>query len=222
MKKVPNILTVIRIILVPIFVLMFFYSPIAAMCIFVAAFVTDAADGYIARKYDAVTDIGKVLDPLADKLMKLAALCCLAAKGLIPEWIFYVMLTFDLGMIITGAFMFKRKWIVPSNIVGKTGTFVLTVAIVLSLLKAVGINVYGVDIILLYCGLTIVALSIVVYGIISLNRFIVKSGKEKEVFDKIDDKMADVRKKIMCGHSDKTEPNKNKSESGAVSNGPKA
>ena len=160
MKNVPNILTVIRIIMVPIFVVLFFsVSNLAAAIVFGLASLTDVADGYIARKYNAVTDLGKVLDPFADKFIKLTALCCLVIKNLIPAWIFFIMLAFDFGFIIVGAFLFKRKLVISSNFVGKAGTFIITVAILLSFFETQGINK-----IILYIAIGAICLSIFVYG----------------------------------------------------------
>ena len=71
--NVPNVLTVLRIIMVPLFVAVLFWQPanqgwrFTASGIFVAAMLTDLADGYIARRYDLITDFGKLWDPIADK-----------------------------------------------------------------------------------------------------------------------------------------------------------
>jgi CDP-diacylglycerol---glycerol-3-phosphate 3-phosphatidyltransferase len=102
--SVPNLLTYVRVLAIPA-VLVFSYldSPrnafIAAM-IFAAASVTDAIDGYIARKYNLVSMIGKFLDPLADKLLVLAALLMLLDLGRVPVWIALIILARE--MIITG------------------------------------------------------------------------------------------------------------------------
>ena len=166
MKNVPNILTVMRMIMVPFFVVLFFsVSHSAALIIFLVAFITDIADGFIARKYNAVTDLGKVLDPLADKFMKLTALCCLALKNIIPVWIFLAMLTLDLMLIFPSAILYKRKFVVSSNIVGKAGTLFITVAI---LLCFVGTN--GLNMVFLYAGLTTVLVSMIVYALNYLSK----------------------------------------------------
>ena len=77
--NVPNVLTVLRIIMVPLFVAVLFWQPanqgwrFTASGIFVAAMLTDLADGYIARRYDLITDFGKLWDPIADKALTGAA-----------------------------------------------------------------------------------------------------------------------------------------------------
>ena len=85
---VPNILSIFRIILTPFFIACLFsdfnYSHIFALIIFLVASVTDAFDGYYARKYDAVTEYGKFLDPLADKILVLSAFISLKAGSYLP------------------------------------------------------------------------------------------------------------------------------------------
>lgn len=122
--NVPNLLSLIRLLLIPVFVTVFFSeSPNAgyiAAAIFLIAFMTDVADGYIARKYNLVTKLGRILDPLADKLMKAAAVVCLTIRGDIPLWIILVLLAKELVMLSGGAVMLKKMRDVPaSNWFGK-------------------------------------------------------------------------------------------------------
>ena len=79
MKNIPNILSVIRIILVLVFVVVFFLpiSKIWALIVFLTAGATDVVDGFLARKFNWITDLGKILDPFADKLMQCTVLVCL-------------------------------------------------------------------------------------------------------------------------------------------------
>jgi CDP-diacylglycerol--glycerol-3-phosphate 3-phosphatidyltransferase len=89
--NLPNKLTMFRILLVPVFVFLMISdapdSGIWAAVVFVAASLTDTADGYIARKYHLVTNFGKFMDPLADKLLVTAALICFVDQGITPAWI---------------------------------------------------------------------------------------------------------------------------------------
>lgn len=91
--NLPNKLTMLRIILIPVFiiVLMTGHYYISAI-IFILASTTDALDGYIARKYNLVTNFGKIMDPLADKMLVLSALVCLVELGDIAGWMVIVIL----------------------------------------------------------------------------------------------------------------------------------
>lgn len=87
----PNKLTLLRVILVPFFVVFMLCDITAAdkyiaLVIFIAASLTDTLDGYIARKYNLITDFGKFMDPLADKLLVCSALICLQEVDRLPAW----------------------------------------------------------------------------------------------------------------------------------------
>ena len=91
--NLPNKLTIFRVLLIPVF-LVFMLTSFAgvnskwiALAIFVVASLTDLLDGKIARKYNLVTNFGKFMDPLADKLLVCAAIVCLTSKGVLPAWI---------------------------------------------------------------------------------------------------------------------------------------
>ncbi len=138
--NIPNILTVIRLILIPVFIYFYYLNePITALIIYlVAGGVTDVLDGYIARRFNMSTKLGTVLDPLADKLMLLAALGCLTYSGLIPTWVLYAVLLKDLAMIVGAAIMYfgKINRVIPSNVFGKVATMVFYIAVATSLLEA--------------------------------------------------------------------------------------
>ena len=95
--NLPNKLTMLRIILIPFFVFFLLYPGIPygkwiALAIFCVASLTDLADGKIARKYNLVTDFGKFMDPLADKLLVCSAMIGLIELGRIPSWIVIVII----------------------------------------------------------------------------------------------------------------------------------
>lgn len=111
LKYIPNILSVIRIILVFVFVAVFFRypdTPSIAVAVFVIGGITDVIDGRLARHYGWVTQFGKILDPLADKLMQCTALLCLAIGGYVPLWIFIFFLVKELTMGLGSIIFFRR------------------------------------------------------------------------------------------------------------------
>ncbi|MDD7391166.1 MAG: CDP-diacylglycerol--glycerol-3-phosphate 3-phosphatidyltransferase [Lachnospiraceae bacterium] len=104
--NLPNKLTIIRVLLIPFFVF-FMLVPAAgdasryiALIIFIAASLTDLADGKIARKYNLVTNFGKFMDPLADKLLVCSALICFVEMQLLPAWIVIIIISRE--FIISG------------------------------------------------------------------------------------------------------------------------
>lgn len=114
LKNIPNILSVIRIILVFVFVAVFFAleSPIWALIVFLTAGATDVVDGYLARRFNWITNLGKILDPLADKLMQCTALVCLCIKGLVPVWFALVFFAKEIATLVTGLLVIKRRSVV--------------------------------------------------------------------------------------------------------------
>ena len=134
-KLIPNILSTFRIMLVPLFAVVYFSDgPSAhayALTIFIVAGITDVVDGFIARRFNLITKVGTVLDPLADKLMQLTTLICLTIDTYIPLWLTTLILILELGMIVAGIYMYFRKHstVIPSNHFGKSATVLFTFAI---------------------------------------------------------------------------------------------
>lgn len=102
----PNKLTIARIIMIPFFVAFLMYDITGnadkwiALAIFVIASLTDTLDGYLARKYHLVTNFGKFMDPLADKLLVCSALICFTATGQLAAWITIIIIARE--FIISG------------------------------------------------------------------------------------------------------------------------
>nr|WP_297396727.1 CDP-diacylglycerol--glycerol-3-phosphate 3-phosphatidyltransferase [uncultured Peptostreptococcus sp.] len=138
--NLPNKLTVFRICMVPLFML-FIYLPIPgkyliSLIIFAIAAITDALDGRIARKYNLVTDFGKFMDPLADKLLVIAALTCMIKPGLVPAWIVVVIVARELAVSIMRAIAAADGKVIAAGNSGKLKTVTQMFAIVFLLLGA--------------------------------------------------------------------------------------
>lgn len=125
LKHIPNILSCIRLALVPVFAIIFFFGQgdhkyHLALLVFLLAGATDVVDGYLARRNNWVSDMGKILDPLADKLMQCTALVCLAVANLVEVWFVTPYILKEL-LLLSGGLMLlkKRKVVVVSNIAGK-------------------------------------------------------------------------------------------------------
>ncbi len=138
--NVPNLLTMSRFVLIPVFLVLYFedYSIAALLTLLLAGF-TDFLDGYIARRSGQVTVTGSMLDPLADKLMMLSVILALLIKSVLPLAAFVAMAFRELGMIIGSAiFYFRGFKTVPANGVGKATTIIYYLAITLLLLEQPG------------------------------------------------------------------------------------
>lgn len=104
--NLPNKLTVLRVLMVPFFVVFMLYplagdaSKYVALALFCVASFTDFLDGYLARKYNLVTNFGKFMDPLADKLLVCSALVCLSSVGKLAAWITLIIIARE--FIISG------------------------------------------------------------------------------------------------------------------------
>ena len=135
MKHIPNILSICRILLIPVIVIsVCLNNYVLALIVFTISSLTDIVDGYIARNFDAITNVGKLLDPLADKLTQLAMVATLVWTDVISGWILAVLLTKELIMISGAAFLYGKSVVVYSRWYGKLATVLLYLSIVISLL----------------------------------------------------------------------------------------
>lgn len=107
--SIPNMISLVRIILTPIFVRLYLEGEqTAAMVLLAAAVISDLLDGFIARNFNMITPLGKVLDPVADKLLQLAMLLCLVKKSpaVLPLLLLHVLR--ELGLFALGALVYRR------------------------------------------------------------------------------------------------------------------
>lgn len=133
--NLANIITVVRILLAPLFVVLLVLDGgadgplrIAAAVLFIVAIATDGVDGMLARRRNLVTDLGILLDPIADKLLTGAALVMLAVLAELPWWVVVVILVREWGITLY-RFMVLRDRVVPASRGGKLKTVVQAVAI---------------------------------------------------------------------------------------------
>lgn len=133
-RQIPNILTIFRFILIPFIVINLVYdSYIAAFIIFTVSGLTDILDGFIARKYNFITNFGKLIDPLADKCTQIITLGTLAIKDIIPMWIIIIVILKEFIMVAGASFLYGKELVVSSRWYGKLATVLFYIAIVCSL-----------------------------------------------------------------------------------------
>ncbi len=128
--NIPNKITVVRMILTPIFFVSFFLpiwispslsslSAILMLILWVLIELSDLADGYIARKYHLVTDLGKVLDPFSDTLARLTYFVCLISVSVMPVWVFIIIMYREFSIVFLRMLMMKTGKAVAANNWGK-------------------------------------------------------------------------------------------------------
>jgi CDP-diacylglycerol--glycerol-3-phosphate 3-phosphatidyltransferase len=137
--NLPNVLTVLRILLVPVLVAALLVETpngdtIAAI-VFALAAITDTLDGYIARSRRTITTFGKVMDPIADKLLIAAALIALVDKGRVAAWVAMVIIAREFAVSSLRVYAAAEGAIIPASILGKIKT-VTQVAAVMALIAA--------------------------------------------------------------------------------------
>ncbi len=137
--SVPNLISIVRIALVPVFVAMLLAAgrddlPLrwAATAMFVVAISTDSLDGHLARSRNLVTDLGKILDPIADKALTGAALVGLAVLVELPWWVVVPILVREVGITVY-RFAVLSSRVIPASKGGKLKTVLQSVAITLAL-----------------------------------------------------------------------------------------
>lgn len=169
-KRIPNWLTFLRLILIPVFVAVLIEptrnSLNIAAIIFVFAALTDYADGYIARRYKAISDFGKLFDPLADKILVMAALVMLVSlrddncESFVPGWMVALILARELWITGLRAFAAKDGTIVAAKSGGKVKSALQMVAILALLLYDYSFSILGYRVTAQFMGLNILIVSL--------------------------------------------------------------
>lgn len=169
MFNLANMITLIRVFcVVPIVVLLSFEGPVTcwlAATLFVLASVTDFIDGHIARKENMVTNFGKFLDPLADKLLICSVLVMCSSLGWIPAWITIVILARELAVTGLRAMAADEGVVIAADKYGKAKTVFQIIALVPLVIHypLLGLDVHGIGLFILYLALALTVFSGVKY-----------------------------------------------------------
>lgn len=132
-KHIPNLLTMLRFVLIPFIVgYLSEGNYILAFAFLTLSAITDVLDGFIARKFNFITNFGKLIDPLADKATQVSVLTVLSLQHIIPFWILVVVLLKEFIMISGASFLYGKELVVSSRWYGKLSTVLFYVAIVSS------------------------------------------------------------------------------------------
>ena len=162
--NLPNKLTVMRMILIPFFVFFMLapyfegYGNYIAVAIFIIASLTDMLDGKIARKYNLVTDFGKFMDPLADKLLVCSAMICLIEKGQLAAWIVIIIIARE--FIISGFRLIAADngIVIAASYWGKFKTTFQMIGVVLLIFNIPALSTLTTIIVWIALALTVISL----------------------------------------------------------------
>lgn len=131
--NVPNVLTLARILLIPVVLVALLgeyeHGDLIAACIFAVASITDAFDGWYARRANAVTTFGKLMDPIADKIMVIGALLALVSLERLAAWVAMVIIARELAVTFTRMQATQQGVVIPANWWGKAKTIVQVITI---------------------------------------------------------------------------------------------
>lgn len=132
-----NKITILRILMIPVFMIVlmvgFPYNDLIAALIFVAAAATDGVDGYVARKYNQITDFGKFIDPLADKLLVATALICLVDMGRIASYMAIIIIAREFIVTSLRIVAISKGVVIAAEMTGKIKTVIQIIATVIAL-----------------------------------------------------------------------------------------
>lgn len=165
--NVPNALTLLRLGLIPVFVVVFAFGSSATLVViaafvFVVASLTDWLDGYMARRRQQVTDLGKLLDPIADKLLILAALVMLVEAGRAPGWLVILILAREFAVTALRAVAAVGGRVLAAESMGKLKMVLQTAAVLILILEPVlppGTHLVGFSLLLVATALAILSAS---------------------------------------------------------------
>lgn len=158
--NLPNKLTLGRIIAVPFFVFCYIKGfSIAALILFILASLTDMLDGKIARKYNLITNFGKIMDPLADKILVYAAFAIMVADGTIPSWTLIIILCREFLVAGVRTVAASEGIVIAADMAGKIKTVLQMFAVPCLIIKDMHIILYYASYILFYASLIMTVVS---------------------------------------------------------------
>jgi len=130
LKTTANKITVLRIALIPLWLVLAYRGlAVPALIVYIIACLSDTADGYIARRYNQVSNFGKFMDPLADKMLVLAAMCYFVEKGQMPGWAVAIVLFREFAVSGLRLIAVEQQRVIAAAWSGKTKTAVTMVAL---------------------------------------------------------------------------------------------
>ena len=167
--NLPNKLTILRVLLIPVFVVLLLadfwgkYFDYIALAVFIIASLTDMLDGMIARKYNLITNFGKFMDPLADKLLVCSAMICLLDLGRIPAWVVIVIIARE--FIISGFRLVAsdKGVVIAAGYIGKAKTVFQMIMIMLMIIDFTEGAMYMVTQVVMYIAVALTIISLVDY-----------------------------------------------------------
>jgi CDP-diacylglycerol---glycerol-3-phosphate 3-phosphatidyltransferase len=164
-RNLPNYLTYLRIILIPVFVLLLIdpspFMVILANFVFIFAAFTDYIDGFLARRWGAVSDFGKLLDPIADKILVMAALVMLTSLHWVPGWMVVLVLAREIWITGIRALAASQGNIIAAGNTGKWKSFLQMFSIVLLLAHDYKISFFGKELSGYSLGIDLLSISLV-------------------------------------------------------------
>ena len=181
LRNIPNIISGFRICLVAVFAVMFINGRfMPCLAVYITAFLSDVLDGYLARRNNWITSVGKLLVPFADKLMLITALICFTVEGWIPLWVLIVIAAKELTLCVCGLVLYKQNVVVEADITGKIATGLWTCGVASTLLKNLFPQIALISSIILVCAVVASLFALINYAA----RYVIMPRKTDEQVDK--------------------------------------
>lgn len=163
---IPNFLTLVRLLLIPVYwwLIMIREDECLALIIFLVASLTDLVDGYIARHFNQITDLGKLFDPLADKLMVLSVMLSLVLRGALPLVILVIILVKEGLMVVGSVLMLHHRVVVYAKPIGKIAQFTIVLGLLLCFFRQ-HFAAFPLHLIVLWVGVALTLAALIYYTV---------------------------------------------------------